>query len=628
MLINQLGFSGWSAWCEAVRPTAGAYVQDFTNNGNRALLRLGWFKPLLQAGRKVTGYEVQMAIVQGAMQMSIAAFEHKTERTKIGQKKKLITNDNDDHIDEDNEKTSSGFETLRDNVQMNEIEIPDLRAGTKYQFRVRPQIDRKFLDWEFSILSNFIVVPSCAPDAPFDLKVALLPVDGVDGDEGDCNEGVYQTETTTATSTGDSWQPTTESMTTASMTDAVLDQQLHLQHTQKKTRKGCQRFQISHNSIVIQWVNGSSNGAPVLEYQFECAKIRDYRPNDMNRANRAAGLDMQDVGNVDNVDLIDEEEFVDLDNVSQGDGFEGADDFEGLALGMSLSTITANTSMGDVPIGTQRSSHSVGVGEGRRGDGGGEGEERRGDGGDSRAGASAMSASMASHARSVSSSNVGQGRLTLSESIMEGDGDDSSTLAANIPWMDVTKRGDLLGPLAFRVNGLHPGASYIFRLRQRNAVGWSPFSMASRLVRTLFSVPPSKPSLVEAHPFHLVIRWDELTGGNEDGGLPLTGVDYELEVGRLPLVYNPGLTLSPVVSVPTDKKALYASLQWERAESRIVSEPIVAAPAGGGFIPHVKVLVDTLSPGAGYMFRVKVLTVAGWSTWSEVSDEIRTTSSS
>jgi hypothetical protein len=41
-------------------------------------------------------------------------------------------------------------------------------------------------------------------------------------------------------------------------------------------------YEIGHDSVLIGWTNGRSNGAPVNGYEIQAARIRNYRPEDLD----------------------------------------------------------------------------------------------------------------------------------------------------------------------------------------------------------------------------------------------------------------------------------------------------------------------------------------------------------
>ena len=161
---------------------------DFNTSGTTAIMRLGWFRPVLSCGRRVTLYEIQMRSVSGPLKTSVIVY--KKEKSLVEEILSKTAEQEFEWMDNKSQQTPqskssepsanpdvSDFVTFRDNVLTNELEIADLKAGGKYQFRVRPQIEGKWLDWELSVLSTTVSVPTCVPDAPFGIRVAPLVAD-------------------------------------------------------------------------------------------------------------------------------------------------------------------------------------------------------------------------------------------------------------------------------------------------------------------------------------------------------------------------------------------------------------------------------------------------------------------
>jgi hypothetical protein len=212
----------------------------------------------------------------------------------------------------------------------------------------------------------------------------------------------------------------------------------------------------------------------------------------------------------------------------------------------------------------------------------------------------------------------------------------------SLPWRDVTKEGDMLGPQAFRIKNLLPGASYAFRVRQRNAKGWSPYSRACEPITTKLTVPPDPPAAVKTHAFDALIRWRE--NGVERFGFQYS-LDQDLQIASLTLgqvrEYQQCASMSD-----REVMAFMSTIAWKRAVTRRIEGNVTGSSAeeededasitGAAHSPnqepdgptkavYATVLVDRLSPGTAYVARVRVRTVAGWSSFSGISKVFRTT---
>jgi hypothetical protein len=171
-----------------------------------------------------------------------------------------------------------------------------------------------------------------------------------------------------------------------------------------------------------------------------------------------------------------------------------------------------------------------------------------------------------------------------------------SIAKAQLVWRDITATGEMLGPGAFRARDLVPGSSYVFRVKTRNEYGWSPWSAGSRIITTFPCTPPSQPQFVQVSPQFLYVQWNE-SDGDSTG---LTCLDFELQIGKVPL----------------RETAMHHNINWEEPALRPKPE-LCIKPLHG-------VMVDKLVPGAVYVVRVRVRTIAGWSAWSDISRPQRT----
>ena len=192
-----------------------------------------------------------------------------------------------------------------------------------------------------------------------------------------------------------------------------------------------------------------------------------------------------------------------------------------------------------------------------------------------------------------------QDEASLTTAVIAGSTMSSTAAAANLKWRDISKSGGcMLGPSSFRAVDLVPGSTYVFRVKMKNEYGWSLFSPASKMIRTYPCTPVGKPFAPTVNSQYVYLQWSE-TDGDSTG---LTNLDYEVEVGKVPL----GET----------NNVLPHTILWETPQVR--EKPELSKK------PMYGVMVDKLCPGAMYVARVRVRTIAGWSAYSEVSDIIRT----
>ena len=177
-------------------------------------------------------------------------------------------------------------------------------------------------------------------------------------------------------------------------------------------------------------------------------------------------------------------------------------------------------------------------------------------------------------------------------------------------------RGKFLGPQSFKVFNLIPGSFYIFRMRQRNQLGWSKFSAASEMIQTFPAVPPSQPELVSSGATYIVIRWSE----GSDGTVGFTNLDYDLQISTVDEATVPK-------SIDGQIDWENCPLSWQSADSARCN-PNTKGSRKQTRIPALLVfntiMVRRLVPGCQYVVRVRVNTLYGWSTWSSQSNIMTT----
>jgi hypothetical protein len=224
------------------------------------------------------------------------------------------------------------------------------------------------------------------------------------------------------------------------------------------------------------------------------------------------------------------------------------------------------------------------------------------------------------------SGNLGDNSATNSDAAAE-----EMAIDSVLDWKEVTDRGVYVSSTSFRAQGLLPGCGHIFRIRQRNGVGWSEWSLASEPALTLAAPPPCAPTTFHLGSYHAVLEWadtaDEFT---------YTILDFELQVALLPA----GKRINGD-STDHDDSNWDIQLEWSVPETRRedvqkdgstgAEEAGAGGEKGDGDIPSDnfncrRVFVDKLSPMSIYVARVKVRTVTGWSAWSGIGKPFKTLS--
>ena len=555
---NAMGYSAYSDWIGPVTPQPGVYVLEFDRE--QRSVRVGWFKPMLTAPRKVTGYQVELCHIMGPVTATLPVFADRADKAYLISKN----------------QSAAWTSVSPQGLSVNELVVADLKAGSKYQLRVRTAIDGQWLDWSMALMSETILMPACAPENPSNLRLLPKSLGGPGAGKSDADEAVgaadggEESDAVIATGAEEGeadWvsrllgPPPSSSTAVAAAAAAAAETDSTNKDTNTNTdtdtatgthtsasasasaSASVDDFELTHDSIGLQWTNGLNNGSPVCEFLLEMCKIREYRASDVGKALVAAGATE-----------LDEE------------------------IAASIGEAT------EMPTKAKKSS--------KKGEGGGRldeetDEDENGDNEEEQA-----------HAQTQAQR---QGELQ---------------------WVACGDKAKLLGPESFLVSGLLPGASYIFRLRTRNEHGWSLASKASPMITTFPCLPVSRPVVVRRLPYSVYIRWSQAapspssssltTGDNGDVDSPylgMTNLEFDVEIGKIPAGETQRTYPVPWAQAEASDAPLYARLDGDPKDSKFVA-----------------VLLNNLSPATDYCVRVRVRTVLGWSTWGQVSETFRTLS--
>lgn len=522
---NECGYSKWSEWSPTIAPNAGIQVKEYDSYKGKC--RVGWFKPMIAPPRKITAYEIQMAVVTGPLTKSISVF-HK--------EKKPSDNGNEGSRNQKLDDDSGGlpFKTLSNTTVSNEMEINSLKPGGRYMFRVRCCVNSEWVDWDLGMYSEVIVMPASIPDPPF--NVVPAPAMSFDDKRMDDEEGGGTEEGKDEADSKKSKDPT--------------------QDTNDEVKEVA--YDVTHDQITIKWTNGNTNGLPAISYEVNLAKVREYRSNDLNLAHRAQ---------------------------LRGDA-------------STTMKVKNNTDQADTNTNTNTNTTLKPVTEDKY--------------------------------KTITEEASGE------EYVHDG-------IISELPWTDASLCGEMLGPQSFRARGLDSGSSYVFRVRQQNSLGWSEWSKASQLINTFPTLPPGRPRYVRLNYTHVILRWTE----SVDTRLSLSNLEYSVQVGKLPLVYQNNFSKRGIGGGLSDvnsggdgegrrewEATINSMVEWETAATRrwdetanqgVDVDKVVALVSHYGTPMEaeagcVTVLVDRLSSGTVYVAKVRARTVAGWSAWSEISD--------
>jgi hypothetical protein len=182
-----------------------------------------------------------------------------------------------------------------------------------------------------------------------------------------------------------------------------------------------------------------------------------------------------------------------------------------------------------------------------------------------------------------------------------------------LDWVTISHQGVFLTNQSFRAQGLLSGVGYIFRVRQRNDIHWSSFSRATPIITTYLAAPPCAPEVIMAAAAHVVVQWQQ----QQNTTFNFSGLEHSLQISRLDFI------------VPVSERISLSNMQellWEQAEYRSCDgQRFGDDQQTNSVVPLAnRVIIDNLLPMTSYVLRVKSRTVAGWTSWSELSYPFRT----
>jgi hypothetical protein len=433
-----------------VAPEYGVRVKTLAHTGTATepmRAQVHWFAPVLNSHHSVACYELQVCRLIGPICVSHRRGPQKGNRTE-----------------EVNE-----FLTVSSNILYNEYLIEGLKAGGSYKCRVRARIKGGkegeyglWLDVDQALQSEAFHMPATLPDAPaqlvpcrpphfnnpvidrrtqrlqsiFDANNTTGAGDGMDNeeenkpeeDEDDENndEGGEDGENEEASSA-----VKMSAMTIADSLSSHFDQPLQgpqfilsgdvdnevncLRNsatfsTLLTEDRGCELWEVTHDSVKLCWVPGEGNGSPIEELQVQRAWIRRYRCEDLLKLSAL---------------ICDRDAFAGLEEDTSDDEENEDDDMD---------------------------------------------EDPEDDPKDK----------------------------TFETASIELD---------DLEWVDITKsEGRFLSAQIFLATNLQAGQAYCFRVRQRNALGWSDFSPPSPVIGTHPALPPQPPSLQYSSQTFVVVE--------------------------------------------------------------------------------------------------------------------------
>lgn len=532
-----------------------------------------WFVPVLNTQSTVACYELQLCRLLGPITVT------HSDTQEAGADRDAPGEDSNEYL------------TISSNILSNVYTLDGLKAGARYKCRVRPRIKSpndheqgmrygRWLGWEHSMNSEAFSLPATVPDPPLQLMPCRVLTKGeapkhirrrTEADEDD-DESVIISQAGSSTqqvpySTMASQMTAADSFSshfvqaeqglqvilsgTVKDSTARINTEPNGLRTLRFDASGCEQWAISHNSALLTWQPGDSNGQAIVEMEVHRAIVRSYRCEDLLKLSAL----LCDVG-----------------------AFAGVDD---------------------------------------------------------------ASVSNASHDENDSVSEESEPGSALPSA--QDSASKTSLQLDDLEWTDVSRRhGQFLSPQTFRATDLLPGQAYCFKVRQRNSLGWSPFSLPSPVIGTYPSVPPEMPVLVHAAQSFVVLAVST--------DVALTSLQFESQIQQYAIAANGFVELLPewqAVEVRlmgdaemlkyTRRTAAPHLIQQDREahDSEMAAYSDLLAPfeddgnqdlvpgpvQGEKRLDHVA--LSGLIEGQRYAVRMRRRTVLGWSPYSEASAVFR-----
>ena len=262
-----------------------------------------------------------------------------------------------------------------------------------------------------------------------------------------------------------------EDITTESVfSESEEGENAHLAH---KVGHKVTRADVQHDRALIKWTSGHANGTPIISYQIFAARIREFHYQDI-QLQAAISRDPSSVNDITTTTMVgggnstpgnatvnatfnppppSSSSSSSMDRppprvgsqsllsavIEEDKELASASELPSLATGTSVSVYLPGGGASTTPT-TPSSSETHQTHQHSR---------------------QHVASSGSTHAVTTTTT------VTLQETGIK---------ESQLEWRDVTTMGEPMGPQAFRALGLSPGTSYVFCVRQRNAIGWSAFS--------------------------------------------------------------------------------------------------------------------------------------------------------
>jgi hypothetical protein len=553
---------GWSPWSHWSGPYTPQEGVQVRQFGDN-WIKLGWIEPQLAPGRSVDCYEIQMSTPTGPMSTSITVYKAKS-------KSKTSSSSKPGHHKSAG-AVSAEFKTLSSQCETSEYVARGLKSGKKYQFRARPKINNEWVEWDLCVLSDVITMPSSAPDSPQNVHVIrifpLRPenkeramVRGGEEDEAEVKAPVKP----------------------SSLAIKKLSRELGLKTGQARPGSGPSTRPSKMLQMRGSQLDSESDDGTYEDSEADGAAM-DRRSEDDDQEDEDEDEDVPPEGNDDQSEDSDpalpgEEEDQEERDLVPMSGPLAPDPPQQLEDGAEL-MITHNSIdiewTNGIPNGSAILECEVQCCKVR---------EYCIDDLEKAAAAAGKEEAWDAELSGLNKTNA-------------------------LAWVNITQEGVFLTNQSFRAKGLLSGVGYIFRIRQRNDVHWSSYSRSTPIITTLLAAPPSAPEVIMTSTAHVVVQWQQ----QQHTTFIFSGLEHSIQIARL------ALTVPTTEPVRNEKELL-----WEPAEYRSCDATGGAGQQAATSSEVSRVIIDNLLPMTCYTLRIKIKTVAGWTSWSELSYPFRT----
>jgi hypothetical protein len=646
---NELGFSPWSQWCFPVAPKVGVWLKSF--HAQELSMLITWFAPILNPHREVDAYELQICNIQGPMVVNHPA--PSKELIHISMTKLKDHSKPNQDINE--------FITLSNEIRENEYTVKHLKAGRKYQFRVRAILkdETEWPDWEnASVMSDIIQMSPTIPDPPVNLRPYIYDPSSAQTTENNNKNHTNQTE----------WEVNPVNI----FYDRVVeDEKKYIAYFHEMEAPSAAAANNNNESENNQITADPSSMLQYTPRSLEYSQGGDSSAQQLmyNPTNRWGNVSDVSVANSQTSEFklpqtkIDLEDGLDIAHNYITITFVNGDSNGELieAQEIQLSKIR-NYHIQDIIcakeafLGVHEEDDDEEDENDSHNDTNNTNNKRR------KSYEQRMNENMKPFLLSEPDKEKNSYPFTGGKPSMEG-----------LVWETVYNNDnkdnecpskysvELLAKQVYRIKNLYPGSIYIFRIRSKNKLGWSPFSHSSPLIGTYPSIPPEKPLLLVNQQTFAIFMWKEMekvssassainmtnSSVDEEASSSLTTLEYQIQIRQIAVSRrvdhltavdydNDSLSYMTTGSNPRPDRMLIEFISnWKSIAAEVltfdqlkkvktVKGLSLESTINASDLSTMKyVILSGLVEFSWYLVRIRIRTVIGWSPWSSPSDPFR-----